>query len=104
LGSGYKHLLIQPHPDGRLSYSKATFESSYGTVTSGWERKDGKLIINVRIPANTTAEIILPANSIEDVSEGGKALAQSTILKDVKASDGKLVINAGSGQYIFEIQ
>ena len=37
---GYKHLVIQPHPTKKLSYSKASFESSYGTVASGWERKE----------------------------------------------------------------
>ena len=41
---GYKDILIQPHVTEKLNYSKASFESSYGTISSGWERKDGKMI------------------------------------------------------------
>ncbi|TAL67774.1 MAG: alpha-L-rhamnosidase [Bacteroidetes bacterium] len=101
-GAGYKNILIQPHPTKKLSYSKASFESSYGTVTSGWERKDGKMIIKVKIPANTTATIILPAINTEKVSEGGKSLSQNIYLKDIKASDNKVIMGAGSGDYVFE--
>ena len=62
-GAGYKHLIIQPHPSKKLTYSKATFESSYGTVASGWERKGNKMVITVKIPANTTSTIVIPVNS-----------------------------------------
>ena len=73
MSPGYKHIIIQPHPTKKLTYSKASFESSYGTIASGWERKDGKTIVKVRIPANTTATIILPAGSQDKVTEGGNS-------------------------------
>jgi alpha-L-rhamnosidase len=103
MGPGYKHIIIQPHPTGKLSYSRASFESSYGTIASGWERKEGKIIIKVRIPANTSATIILPVLSQEKVTEEGKALSQNVYLKDIKTSDNKLTMQAGSGEYVFEI-
>jgi alpha-L-rhamnosidase len=102
-GPGYKHIIIQPHPGKKLTYSKATFESSYGTIASGWERKDGKLIVKVRIPANTTATIILPATSADKITEGGKILSQNLYLNDIKASDNKLTMQTGSGEFTFEI-
>jgi len=55
MGPGYKHIIIQPHPSKRLNYAKASFESSYGTILSGWERKEGKVIYKIKIPVNTTA-------------------------------------------------
>ena len=99
---GYKHILIQPHPSDSLTYSRATFESSYGTISSGWERKDGKIKINVIIPVNTTATITLPANNQDKVTESGKALPQNPFIKEVKIVDDKLTMQAGSGNYIFE--
>ncbi len=42
MGPGYRHLVIQPHPTNKMEFAKASFESSYGTVVSGWERKDGQ--------------------------------------------------------------
>ena len=103
MGPGYKHIIIQPHPSTKLTYSKASFESSYGTITSGWERKDGKVIINVMIPANTSATVIIPASSQNKVTENGKALSENPYLKDIKFSDNKLSLQTGSGEYSFEI-
>jgi alpha-L-rhamnosidase len=102
MGPGYKHIVIQPHPTKKLTYAKATFESSYGKIASGWERKEGKMTVRVIIPANTTASIILPAVSADNVTEGGKSLSQNLYLKDIKTSGNKLVMQAGSGEYVFE--
>jgi alpha-L-rhamnosidase len=103
MGAGYKHIIIQPHPTRKLTYSKASFESSYGTIASGWERKDGKVIVKVKIPANTTATIMLPASAQNKVTEAGKSLSENTFLKDIKYSDDILTLQAGSGDYTFEI-
>jgi alpha-L-rhamnosidase len=103
MGPGYKHIVIQPHPTQKLEYSKASFESSYGTISSGWEKKDGKVIVKVSIPVNTTATIILPATIQEKVTESGKPLSQNVYLKDIKAADKNLSMQAGSGDYVFEI-
>ena len=100
---GYKHIIIQPHPSEKLTYSRASFESSYGTIASGWERKNGKVIIKVRVPANTSATIILPVMNKDKVTESGKALSLNIYLKDIKTFDNKLTLQAGSGDYTFEI-
>jgi alpha-L-rhamnosidase len=99
---GYKHIIIQPHPTKRLEYSKASFESSYGTITSGWERKGNKIIVNVRIPANTTATVKLPVNSASQVTENGKSLAENKIFTGIRTDKNMLVFDAGSGDYTFE--
>jgi alpha-L-rhamnosidase len=101
---GYKHLIIQPHPTEKLSYSKATFESSYGTVASGWERKDNKIIVNVKIPANSTATIMLPVDQASKVSADGKALTENKAFSSIKTDNKKLLIEAGSGNYTLEFQ
>jgi alpha-L-rhamnosidase len=103
MGPGYKHIIIQPHPTKKLVYSRASFESSYGTIASGWEKKDGKIIVKFRIPVNTTAIIILPAVSQDKVTEDGKALSLNIYLKDIKSADNKVTMEAGSGEYTFEI-
>lgn len=57
---GYKKIRIQPQPDTSLNFATASFDSPYGLVSSGWERKGGKITVKVTIPCNTSAEIILP--------------------------------------------
>ena len=102
MGPGYKHLILQPHPSNKLTYSKASFESSYGTVASGWERKGTKMIVNVKIPANCVATIKLPVNSGSKVTENGKNISENKNFSNIKTEGNKLLIEAGSGDYIFE--
>ncbi len=101
--AGYKHLLLQPHPTEKLTYSKASFESSYGTVKCGWQRDNGKLIVTVLIPANTSATITLPAANSDKVKESGKMISGNAYLKNIKTADNKVSFEAGSGEYVFEI-
>jgi alpha-L-rhamnosidase len=98
---GYKKILIQPHITSKLEYSKASFESVYGKISSGWERKDGNLIIKVTVPANTTATIILPSADKDNITEGGLPLLQNAWLKDIKTAGDNVRIQAGSGEYTF---
>jgi alpha-L-rhamnosidase len=100
---GYKSLLLQPTPSAKLEFVKASYECSYGTVSSGWERRDGKIVIRFRIPVNTKATLVLPAEAIEKVSEGGKPVTASTDFTNIRVENKKVIMEAGSGDYIFEI-
>jgi alpha-L-rhamnosidase len=102
LGAGYKHLILQPHPTKKLTYSKATFESSYGTVASGWERKGTKIVVTIKIPANTNATIMLPVGSDTKTTVNGIAVSENKNFSKVRTSDKKLILEAGSGDYVFE--
>ncbi len=97
---GYKHILLQPQPGKQLTYARASFESSYGTIASGWEMKDGKLLIKVKVPANAMATIVLPMAQADKVMESGAPLA--TAFKSVKQDKNNVVLEAGSGEYSFE--
>ena len=43
---------------------------SYGTIETNWERKDGELKLNVTVPCNTTATVVLPDGSSHEVGSG----------------------------------
>lgn len=60
IGEKPNTFVIKPLVGGTLTYAKASYNSIYGLVESGWERKDGKTVYTVTIPSNTTAKIILP--------------------------------------------
>jgi alpha-L-rhamnosidase len=105
---GYKHIVIQPHITKKLDFSRASLDSPYGTIESGWERKDGKIAIRVTIPANTTATIILPVVSPERITENGVSLFSEkpdrlSGLEFIVIEENKgVVIERGSGEYVFE--
>lgn len=58
--AGFKNILIQPHPDNDMTWVKRSFECSYGTIVSQWEKKGKKYHFCVEIPCNTKVKIILP--------------------------------------------
>ncbi len=60
VGTKPNTFVIKPVVGGTFEYAKASYNSVYGLVESGWERKDGKVVYTVTIPSNCTAEIILP--------------------------------------------
>ncbi len=99
---GYKKLIIQPHPTKKLAFSKASYESPYGKVESGWERTGSKIKIAAKIPANTTATIVIPIGDASGVILNGKPLAEDKSITPVNGTPGKLSFSAGSGDYVFE--
>ena len=99
---GYKHIAIQPHPTKRLEYSKASFESSYGTISSGWERTGSKIIVRTSIPANTMATVKLPVNSVGKVTENGKSITDNRNFSNIRVEGNQLLFETGSGSYAFE--
>ena len=68
---GENHFSIAPRPGGRFTHAKASYNSVYGKVESGWKREDGKTEYTVTIPANCTAEIRLP-NGESRIEQAGK--------------------------------
>jgi alpha-L-rhamnosidase len=99
---GYKHIVIQPHPGGGLTYAKASVHSMYGIVASGWEIKDGKMTLHVEIPANTTAVVRLPRASLNAVTESGQPLQSAPGVSHVRQDDDAVMADIGSGTYSFQ--
>jgi alpha-L-rhamnosidase len=92
----YKHILIQPQPTSKLNYAKATFQSSYGEIVSGWERQGDKIKLTVKIPANTTATVRLPTQNANGIREGGNPVSNA------KVTAKGVEMELGSGEYVFE--
>ena len=64
------HFTIAPRPGGHFTHANAVYNSVYGRVESGWKKQSAGYVFTVRIPCNTTAEIVLPNGSRKQVSAG----------------------------------
>lgn len=53
-------ILIRPYPDRRLGFAEAEYRSPMGTIRSAWRYEEDRLRVEVEIPANAKAELILP--------------------------------------------
>ena len=56
---GYKHSIIHPQVGGDLDFVKASYDSVYGKIEVAWKVVDSKVSMDVTIPHNTVATIIL---------------------------------------------
>lgn len=68
--SGENRFTIAPHPGGHFTNASLSYDSVYGTVESRWERRDGKTVYTVTVPANCTAELVLPGGRKQELTAG----------------------------------
>lgn len=68
---GYKHFFVRPLIRGPLNSACAELETPYGKASSSWAKQNGKLVMKVVVPPNTTATIEFPGDrKSETVSAG----------------------------------
>lgn len=68
--AGENHFVIAPVPGGSLTCVSACYKSLYGEVKSSWEKTAHDVHYFISIPANTTAQVMLPNGEIHIVSAG----------------------------------
>jgi alpha-L-rhamnosidase len=101
---GYKRIVVEPHPGGKLTHARASLDSISGTIVSGWRRDGSSVVYSVTIPANTTAVVRLPAAAIAHVKESGKALDKAEGCTVKGSKNGRVEIAVGAGSYTFEVK
>jgi alpha-L-rhamnosidase len=57
---GYKHIVVRPQPGGPLSSARAELDTPYGKAASSWTKVNGKLQLEIVVPPNATATVVLP--------------------------------------------
>ena len=60
---GYKSILIAPRPGGSLTHAQASLKTLYGSIGSSWKLDNGNFTLDIVIPNNTNAEVILPGTN-----------------------------------------
>jgi alpha-L-rhamnosidase len=100
---GFRKILIMPDIVPELTKASGEYLSIYGLIQSEWKREKDRLTLEIEIPANTTADVYLPASSPSMVSEGGKPVTGRSEFSEVKTTNGKTIIKTGSGHYRFTL-
>ncbi|MBD0383824.1 alpha-L-rhamnosidase [Paenibacillus sedimenti] len=98
----YKRIRIEPlFGLDKLTYAQAAHQSMYGRVESGWRVNDGQIEIDVRIPPNTTADIVLQGATVSSLRESGLGIDQALGIHSVQESQQGMLLSIGSGSYRF---
>ncbi len=94
--TGFRHALIAPKPDPSLQWARARYRSAAGTVESGWRFDDaGRLTIEIAIPFNASARVVLPGAQRDAVALDGRPLDGS------EQVGGSVELTLGAGRYTF---
>jgi len=98
---GFARIRIDPHPDSRLTFARATYDSIHGRIGSAWKRQGKTLALDVTIPANTVATVFVPASDPAQVTESGLPAARAPGVRFLRREAGRAVFAVGSGAYAF---
>jgi alpha-L-rhamnosidase len=109
LEPGYQKIIIWPRPPSPgsnpdhepISWVKARYDSIRGPIAVSWRREAGQFDLEVTIPANTTARLVLPSTNADGITESGKPLAEASDVRLIGAGDGTAALSLGSGTYRF---
>jgi alpha-L-rhamnosidase len=93
---GYRRCELRPRPGGGFTSARATHESLYGAHACGWRIQDGKLRVDAQVPANTSATVVLPIDSVDGVLLNGRLLSN---LGGVQALAGEVRIDVPPGRH-----
>lgn len=103
-GTGYKHSKIEPHIGGGFTHASASLQTYYGKLSNSWRVTGDQLLMEVEVPANTTATVFVPAKSADDITESGAPLTQSKDIKLLETKEGSVKLSLGSGKYQFAVK
>ncbi|NHN29715.1 family 78 glycoside hydrolase catalytic domain [Paenibacillus sp. S3N08] len=96
---GFKRFTVKPHPGGRISSVKASFDSMYGTIHVQWETGgEAAFRLRVTVPANTEAEIWVPL--AVDINTRIQVSGDSSLVL-IGEEEGYAVYTARSGSFEF---
>lgn len=97
----FKKIIMDPYIPQDLNYVNASYQSVYGLIESRWKKTNGVFTWQITIPANTSAMVYFPANSVKEISESGKPVMNASGIRFLKTQDGKTQLELGSGSYSF---
>jgi alpha-L-rhamnosidase len=101
---GFHRIILHPQFDASLGEARATYDSSYGPITSNWKVDGNRTTWDVVVPPNTTALLHFPGDVTTGIMEGGEDIRQSVGISLVLRDDHNAIYEAGAGTYSFTIQ
>lgn len=98
---GFKHTIIKPWPVRLLDFVNTSYPSQYGTIILNWKFENDDYLLNVIVPANTSATVYVLAENIKKVTESKQAVSEVPSVKFIKMDEQNAVFEVKSGTYRF---
>jgi alpha-L-rhamnosidase len=99
---GFKRVRIRPLVNGRLNKAGATYDSCCGRFRTAWSKNpDGSFELALTVPANSSAEVHLPAGRSGHYLDGRLSLQRRRGVRILSRGHAGIVLEVGSGEYNF---
>ena len=95
---GFDRFTFQPQFAEGIEWARTTHRSIRGPITCDWKRESGGVTLDLLVPVNTTARLILPAGSL---TENGQPATGSKGVELLADSRGRSTFRLASGRYSF---
>lgn len=94
---GMKHFHIAPAIVAELSHCKASYNTSYGKISSDWSiGANGNFNLSISVPVNTSATVVLPDWGSRTVLESGSPVGKSRHITVDKMNPARMKVVSGS--------
>ena len=97
----YKEAFMAPQMVNGIDLVSSDFRTPYGTIVSRWTKSVEGNIIEVEVPVNSKAIMVLPVKEGSEILENGVSIFKSADVKMISQSEGKVTLKFGSGTYKF---
>ncbi len=101
---GFSTVLIDPQEVGDIHSASSTYASPYGEIRCEWKRTPGNYQLEVTIPANSDADICLPAYDAKQVTDFDRPINTCKEIKVLVSKNKQLKLRVGSGHYLFKVK
>ncbi|MEY9810002.1 alpha-L-rhamnosidase [Streptomyces albogriseolus] len=92
---GYREVVVRPRPGGGINEARATLTSVRGPISTRWKHRHGRFELTCSLPANTTAQVWIPASATDRVQHTGAT--------PLRHEDDCQVFRVGSGTHRFAV-
>ena len=96
---GFDKFTFQPQFLEGLDWVRCTYRSIRGPITCDWERQGGRVAMDLHVPINSSATLILPMSGA--ITENGHPAAKSQGVEKTAERNGRAKFKLGSGRYHF---
>jgi alpha-L-rhamnosidase len=79
---GYRRLSVAPLPGGGLTWARARHLTPYGSAEVDWRIEGDEFVLNIVVPAGTTADVQLPGRTARLEVGAGRHSWRSTLPDD----------------------
>lgn len=99
---GYRSVIIAPTPDMRFRYFRCTYDSAGGKYVSNWEiTRDGMLRLQVEVPFNCKAKMILPRYSMRQFTAYSFENGKKEEIGERVTQEGKIELCSGVYEFFY---